>query len=281
MQRLSGLGRLRAMIVVAGAAALLAAAVPPALGQQHPLGDGEVRPGTWPGGGAVIGVRTGTSIPGGGDTTAGGGPGGGGRGGGGGGPAYDWRGCTRTRLPDSWQVVDGMVAILITCLGSNSYWFDAVPAGTPDPQAPPAAPQPVDPMTLVQQALRVLALPSPAIRVNPPLDRYQLVDLPTWLWIDPSAWGDRSETASVPGLSATVRAVPQKVVWSMGDGGTVTCDGPGTPYDQHRPPGAQHTDCFYTWGVTWRASNGEAGTLPDQTLSATASLRVLEAQTIN
>jgi hypothetical protein len=31
----------------------------------------------------------------------------------------------------------------------------------------------------------------------------------------------------------------------MGDGSTVTCDGPGTPYDPNDPTAT--TDCSYTW----------------------------------
>jgi hypothetical protein len=284
---------LRAVIAVTGVAALLAVGVRPALGQQQPGGNGEVIPGTMPGG-YPIGVELGSTTPGSDDPGHGNGSGGGGGGGGG-----NDNPCTYTRLPDYWQTAvqnathDGMIHYLITCEGSNSYWFDALPAGAP--QAP-AAPRVVDPMTLVQQALRVLALPSPAIRVNPQPPKTQLVNLQTWLWIDRSAWGRRSETASVPGLSATVTAVPQKVTWSMGDGGTVTCDGPGTPYDQGRPPEVQRTDCSYVytragegltvtaaivWRASWRASNGASGNLPDQTLSASTTLRVAEAQAIN
>jgi hypothetical protein len=44
------------------------------------------------------------------------------------------------------------------------------------------------------------------------------------LWIDLGAWHDKTASAS------TATAAPSKVVWDMGDGHTLTCDGPGTPY---------------------------------------------------
>ena len=42
---------------------------------------------------------------------------------------------------------------------------------------------------LVQEALRRLQLPAPAIRVNPAPPAAQLVFVPTWFWLDSSSWG--------------------------------------------------------------------------------------------
>ncbi len=145
---------------------------------------------------------------------------------------------------------------------------------------------------------RFLPLPVPQIRLNPPAGSAQLVSLPTWLWLDPATWGARSATASVPGLSATVTAVPVSVTWTMGDGGQVVCRGPGTPYDPKRPEAAQHPSCSYTyrhaadayqvtatttWRVTWVAHGvPDGGTLPPLARTSPATpLRVVEVQTIN
>jgi hypothetical protein len=156
----------------------------------------------------------------------------------------------------------------------------------------------VAPVVLARQAYRFLPLPVPRIRLNPPAGRAQLVLLPTWLWLDPATWGTRSATASVPGLSATVTAVPVSVTWQMGDGGRVVCRGPGTPYDPARPAAAQHPSCSYTyrhaadayqvtatttWRITWAAHGAPGGgTLPPLARTSPAvAVRVVEVQAIN
>lgn len=156
----------------------------------------------------------------------------------------------------------------------------------------------VAPVVLAQEAYRFLPLPAPSVRTNPPVGRAQLVNLRTWLWVDPATWGARSATASVPGLSATVTAVPVSVTWTMGDGGRVVCPGPGTAYDPGRPDSAQRPACSYTyrhaadaypvvatttWRVTWVAHGAAGGgTLPPLTRTSPATLlRVVEVQAIN
>lgn len=161
----------------------------------------------------------------------------------------------------------------------------------------------VAPATLARMAYRYLPLPPPGIRVNPPADRDQLVNLESWLWVEPATWGTRSATASVPNESATVTAVPVSVTWTMGDGGQVTCRGPGVPYDTRRPPTDQHTNCSYTyrrssagqpgerypvtatttWAITWTATGvvAASGTLPPLLRTSQTSLRVAEAEAIN
>ncbi len=156
----------------------------------------------------------------------------------------------------------------------------------------------VAPVVLARQAYRFLPLPVPRIRLNPPAGRAQLVSLRTWLWVDPATWGSRSATASVPGLSATVTAVPVSVTWGMGDGGRVVCRGPGTAYDPRRPEAAQRPSCSYiyrhaadayqvtattTWRVTWMAHGAPGGgTLPPLVRTSPAlAVRVVEVQAIN
>lgn len=161
------------------------------------------------------------------------------------------------------------------------------------------ADQPVDPAQLAQDALRALPLELPSVGTNPAPGEEQLVRVPTWLWIDD--WGPRSATASVPGVSVTVTAVPQSVTWDMGNGDAVTCAGPGVAYDRSRPSREQSTDCSYTyqhssvsqpgeryrtaatvtWGVSWSASGvnggGDLGVLER---TSQFSLRVAEAQSL-
>ncbi|MFF1676122.1 hypothetical protein ACFVYG_08825 [Streptomyces sp. NPDC058256] len=173
------------------------------------------------------------------------------------------------------------------------------PVWIPDgPQQGAATPQPT-PAQLAQTARDQLRLPSPQIEVNPAGE--QLVGLPTWLWVDRAEWGPVSATASVPGVSVTALARPTSVVWTMGDGGSVTCKGPGTPYGSAKtdPRGAS-PDCGHTyhstsagqpdsafaasatvhWTVTW-AGAGQSGVFPDLTTTSNAAFRVAESQALN
>ena len=47
----------------------------------------------------------------------------------------------------------------------------------------------VDPVVVARQAVSRLRLVVPVISASPSVDRAQLVSLPTWLWIQPAAWG--------------------------------------------------------------------------------------------
>jgi hypothetical protein len=57
---------------------------------------------------------------------------------------------------------------------------------------------------LVAEAVKLLHLPAPAIRLNPAPPAAQLVYVPTWLWVDASSWGSRSATVSVPARASVV-----------------------------------------------------------------------------
>lgn len=166
-----------------------------------------------------------------------------------------------------------------------------IPNGQPGPAPAPS------PAQLAQQALNQLRLPTPKIEANPAGE--QLVTLPTWLWLDRSSWGDVAATAAVPGVSVTAVAHPTAVTWSMGDGGSVTCTGPGTPFPTGGNPKSASPDCGYTyrtssagqpeqafpvtatvnWTVTWSGA-GQGGTFPNMTTAATVAFQVAESQGI-
>ena len=196
----------------------------------------------------------------------------------------------------------------------------AAPQGTPDPFCPdvnnvgficdyatpadlvPLAPVPVvDPRVLAVQALRSLSLPAPDIRLSPPPPKDQLVNLATWMWVEPGTWGARSTSVSVPGVTVSVSAQPQRVVWTMGNGDSLACNGPGTPYDTTKPETAQRSDCTYTyrrssagqpheryllsatveWRATWSVVGAPGGgALPGIRRSASLPVRVAEIQSL-
>jgi hypothetical protein len=150
---------------------------------------------------------------------------------------------------------------------------------------------------VARQAFASFKLAAPVPKMAPPGEL--VVQFPTWLWVQ--GWQAQSATASVPGLSATVTAAPTKIVWTMGDGGSVTCLGPGTPYDAAVPADQQSTDCSYTYhessaqqpgqayrgsvtisyGASWTATDGTGGNLGALTATAPFAARVAEIQAIN
>ena len=136
--------------------------------------------------------------------------------------------------------------------------------------ATPVAAQ-VNPVLVAEQAVKQLPLGSPTIEMAPPDGSDQLVGVATWLWIEPGAWKTLTATATVGTVTTTATATPSKVVWDLGDGNQVTCDGPGTPYSPSAPDAT--TDCSYTWpqagsftvaatvywSVTWTATGAPGG----------------------
>lgn len=158
-----------------------------------------------------------------------------------------------------------------------------------------------DPKVLAQQAISEQSLPALPIATNPAIGAGAVVNLPTWLWVDPNQWRAITATAAVDGFSVTATARPISVVWNMGDGKTVTCNGPGTAYDPNRPDTTQSSQCTYAyakgsatqpdgkyvvtaavqWQTTWRASDGTNGQLGAISRVSTTTLPVREIQAVN
>jgi hypothetical protein len=196
---------------------------------------------------------------------------------------------------------------LENCFGPNGkripeppVWIVVAKPGNPAPAGVPVAPPPV-PGVVALQAERQLQLPSATIEMAPPARAFELVNLSTWLWLNPAIWKPYSATASIDGVAATATATPEKVLWNMGNGAIVTCDGPGTPYSAADPNAT--TDCSYTWSapssieasgtydvsattewqVSWSAvgaaGGGSLGILAGP--AAHVAVRVSESQAIN
>ena len=153
---------------------------------------------------------------------------------------------------------------------------------------------------MAQQAVSELTLPNPQIDTSPSPGADQLVGLPTWLWLGKAGWQATTATAAVPGESVTATATPASVTWSFGDGTTLVCQGPGTPYTASDSSDAASPTCGHTyasssagqpddaftvtatvsWSVTW-AGGGQAGTVPGLHNTATTALRVADVQSLN
>ncbi len=93
----------------------------------------------------------------------------------------------------------------------------------------------------------------PSVGTSPPVGAPSVVNLPTYLYLNPGAWKTFTATATAGTVSATVVAIPEEVIWTAGDGGSVTCDGPGVPYNStwgNTPPPASSGACTYTYSDT-------------------------------
>jgi hypothetical protein len=163
-----------------------------------------------------------------------------------------------------------------------------------------AAPTGPDLAALARQAYDEVPLGYPVPVTSPGLDVEQITGLPTWLWLAPGSWDPVQARAEILGFWVEVTAHPERVVWDMGDGETVVCDGPGTPYDPSVDDDAQATDCSHVyqfasvdepdgryaasatveWSVDWVASTGATGVLADASLTTTFDVTVSERQAV-
>jgi hypothetical protein len=194
----------------------------------------------------------------------------------------------------------------INALGGESWNITWQPSSTIPPPPPPP-----DPGQVAAEAESELTPPSPVVDDNPTGTGY--VNLAEWFWVDPSVWHPISATATACNaggcVTATATATPVEADWSFGDGATLACMGPGTPYDLTAPPGSQSTYCSHlysrsslgepspdgnpndaafpvettvTWQVTWTASGaaGGSGTLAPLHTTGSTTLRVEQIESV-
>lgn len=156
------------------------------------------------------------------------------------------------------------------------------------------------PQELAQRAAAHLVLPSPVVRTAPPRGHDGLVGLPEFFWADRAGWRPRTQRAEAGGVWAQVTARPSRLIVRSGDGGSLACDGPGTPYDRSRAPAEQDHSCTFNyrrssaglpdsayrvtaevvWTATWVGSGGAGGMLPSLTRSSSFPVRIAEGQAL-
>ena len=159
------------------------------------------------------------------------------------------------------------------------FWSATAPAGP-------------DPAVLARQAISSMNLTAIRIGMVPETTpgSVGIIGLPVWLWVDrPDArtWGPITRRAAAGGSSVTATAKVSKVVWSMGDGATVVCHGPGTIYEDrfgktsspscghvYEEQGTYMVRATSYWAVSWRGM-GASGTIP---LQLSRSVQVVEAE---
>ncbi len=165
------------------------------------------------------------------------------------------------------------------------------------PKVPTLSPEDAARTLVARLGLRAVQVGSAP---EPGPDRLGLVGLPVWLWAaDPgrTTTGPATLTAAAGGRAVTLTAGLDRITWGMGDGASVVCTGPGTPYatrfgvraspdcgyrytrtSRSRPGGAYPVTATSDWSVAW-ASGTARGVIGLQ-LASTTSLRIGEAQAL-
>ncbi|MGW2016840.1 ATP/GTP-binding protein [Streptomyces sp. NPDC001927] len=158
-----------------------------------------------------------------------------------------------------------------------------------------------DPAVLAQRALDKMLLRGPEIGITPEPGGEGVVGMPVYLWTErgPETFGPNTASASAGGVTVVATANVLKIVWTMGDGKSVTCTTPGTPYKAEygkRPSpdcghrystpsstttsGKFHVTATSTWTIDWTASSGQTGQLTEVRTSS-VDVTVAEVQVLN
>jgi len=289
-----------AVAVAVGATAIVAQA--PAVADPPPSGGGNC-------GAFTCGVWG--NVPG---APGGGGNGGGAGGGGGGGAGCTWQGQT---VP-----CDG--GALGTFNNGDGCYYRPYPGSLPPPAGatsgawymqscgvfgsggvlgspvwltnPPSGPTPEQ---LAQQAYAKITLKGAQIGIAPDTNGAGLVGMPVWMWttVSPQTWGPVTASESAGALTVTITGRAKNITWAMGDGTTVTCTSPGTPFKagnggQRSPdcghvytapsrtkPGGRYTVVATTaWEVTW-VGGGRSGVI-NTTRTSQTTVQIDELQVV-
>lgn len=204
-------------------------------------------------------------------------------------------GCYYKLAEPQPEAPDGKQWYVRTCNGGDLGDQSVVLLDAP----PPGYGAPPDPEELARRALASISLLPPRIAVAPRRSKGPgLVGLPVWMWASSGAayFGPLTASASDRGLTVGITARVDRIVWAMGDGGKVTCTGPGTPYDAGGPRAGQTSpDCGYDrgygragtyrvsattyWTVHW-SGGGESGDIAQSRVSGTVPVQINELQVV-
>ncbi|GAA3017483.1 ATP/GTP-binding protein [Streptomyces fulvorobeus] len=170
----------------------------------------------------------------------------------------------------------------------------------PNGEDGPAAPT-IDPELVARRAAASMRLEGPQV-ASPRAAGTYVVGMPMWMWATPSSttFGPASASATAGGVTVTATAKVTSVRWAMGDGTTVTCRGPGTPYAKSRgkamspdcghlyerpsseqPEGRYQGTATATWTITWSAPALNDGGQFTETRASEFTADVREVQVVN
>ena len=203
----------------------------------------------------------------------------------------------------AWVRDHGLMRATIRPRGEGNHWRECRQITTGQLGRwlvdPDATPGPIAADLVAHQALGQVQLDLPEVATSPPRGSdVMLVGVPIWFWVSDAR--PVTATAEVPGLSATLTATPVRfgaTATPATDRGTeesFTCDGTGEAWQQGVHGAREASDCSITfdwndsyqidatvdWELTWTASNGETGALPDVQRTSSFTIRIWQAQAV-
>jgi hypothetical protein len=101
---------------------------------------------------------------------------------------------------------------------------------------PPGQPQAIDPRVAAQIVVKTMTFAAPHLGLSPYVQsatQEGVVNVPIWMWVtDPgmTTTGPQTKRAVAGGVAIEATGTVDHIEWSMGDGTTITCKGPGTPF---------------------------------------------------
>lgn len=120
--------------------------------------------------------------------------------------------------------------------------------------------EPVDPVAVATQLRVTIPYELADARIAPPPTYHTYISYKNWLWVESGQWHSVAGSQSVRGATVTLTATPSYVEWTMGNGDTVSCVGPGREWVKGMPENAP-TNCSYAYdemedpkGDTWTVS---------------------------
>ncbi len=186
--------------------------------------------------------------------------------------------------------------------------YDCVDTGVPGtgggefwlPGPPPGAG--LTPAQAAGLVVRRMVLQAADIRIVPEDKAGSIgaVGAPVYMWTTPgpTTFGPQVLTSSAGGITITATAKVDRIVWTMGDGASVVCRTPGTPYEDRygfdsspdcgyrythtsagKPGNAYPITATSYWLIDWTGPGGSAGQIP-LTLSSNTRIVVGELQAL-
>ena len=142
---------------------------------------------------------------------------------------------------------------IMTCPGSNTGPLGGRLVQVSTKTGAPA----ISPVYLLKIGVGALSVPTLAAATAPPRGRDGLVGLPELYWVPRFQWHPVSMTVRAGPVWAVATAIPTMLDYVPGGGmGSVSCPGPGAPFNRALPAAQQQTRCSYTYT---RPSNGQPG----------------------
>jgi hypothetical protein len=134
----------------------------------------------------------------------------------------------------------------------------------------PGQTETIDPRVAAQQVVETMNFVAPHLGLSPYVQSAThegIVNVPIWMWVtDPGSTttGPQTKRAAVGGVAIEATGTVDRIEWSMGAGGKITCKGAGTPFSRAMAVGKSLKEipasptCGYKYRKTSRCAKSGA-----------------------